>query len=50
MISDFLIPIEDIEELLSKIDESEELDFFDLLTLEKIRLLLIIFNNKKTNI
>lgn len=50
MIIDFLIPIEDIEKLLSKIDKSEELDFFDLLTLEKIRLLLIIFNNKKTRI
>lgn len=47
---DFLIPIEDIEKLLSKIDKSEKLDFLDLLTLEKIRLLLIIFNNKKTKI
>lgn len=50
MIIDFLIPDEDLKKLFSKIDKSEQLDLFDLLTLEKIRLLLIIFNNKKTKI
>lgn len=51
IITDFLFPSdEDIKKVITKLKKNKELDIYDLLTLDKIQLLLMLFNEKKTKI
>lgn len=50
-ITDFLFPSdEDIKKVITKLKKNKELDLYDLLILDKIQLLLMLFNEKKTRI